>query len=185
LLIDQLDRSTESYTNRPGNKKKSQICEKITNFFLRKYDSATTAARTFKKSGRNTSKKMKSSFTRLFSTEASAGTLKNTPLFSRHVDLKGKIVPFAGYSLPVLYEGKGIIKEHLHCRSQASVFDVSHMGQVRIKGKDRISFMERLICADVAGLKSGEASLTLFTNENGGVIDDAIICNAGSYLVRI
>jgi len=109
--------------------------------------------------------------------------LKSTPLLSRHQQLKGKIVPFAGYSLPVLYEGKGIVKEHQHTRTQASVFDVSHMGQVRIKGRDRVAFMEKLVCADVAGLKSGEASLTLFTNENGGVIDDAIIANAGSYLV--
>jgi len=114
---------------------------------------------------------------------AADASLKSTPLLSRHVELKGKIVPFAGYSLPVLYEGKGIIKEHTHTRTHASVFDVSHMGQIRITGKDRAAFMETLMCADVAGLKEGEASLTVFTNENGGVIDDAIICNAGNYLV--
>ena len=100
---------------------------------------------------------------RALSTGATA-PLKSTPLLSRHQQLNGKIVPFAGYQLPVLYEGKGIIKEHNHTRMNASVFDVSHMGQVRIKGKDRVAFMERLICADVAGLKDGEASLTLFTN---------------------
>jgi aminomethyltransferase len=114
-----------------------------------------------------------------------AESLKSTPLLSRHVKLNGKMVPFAGYNLPVLYEGKGIIKEHLHTRKDASIFDVSHMGQVRIKGKDRVAFMERLICADVAGLKNGEASLTVFTNDKGGVIDDAIIANAGNYLVSI
>jgi len=107
--------------------------------------------------------------------------LKQTPLFSRHVELQGKMVPFAGYSLPVMYK-PGIMKEHQHTRTQASVFDVSHMGQVRIKGKDRVAYMERLICADLVGLKDGEASLTLFTNDKGGVIDDAIIANAGNYL---
>ena len=117
-----------------------------------------------------------------FSTAAE--TLKSTPLLSRHIQLNGKMVPFAGYKLPVLYEGKGIIKEHLHTRKDASIFDVSHMGQVRISGKDRVAFMEKLICADVAGLKEGEAALTVFTNEKGGVIDDAIIANAGKYLVR-
>ena len=111
-------------------------------------------------------------------------SLKATPLLSKHQQLNGKLVPFAGYSLPVFYEGKGIIQEHLHTRNQASVFDVSHMGQVRIKGKDRVNFIERLICADVQGLKEGEACLTLFTNDQGGIIDDAIIANAGNYLVR-
>lgn len=109
--------------------------------------------------------------------------LKSTPLLSRHQELKGKLVPFAGYSLPVQYEGKGVKTEHLHCRSNASVFDVSHMGQIRIKGKDRVAFMERLICSDVQGLSAGQAALTLLTNEKGGVIDDAIVANAGDYLV--
>ncbi|KAH9252068.1 glycine cleavage system T protein [Batrachochytrium salamandrivorans] len=118
--------------------------------------------------------------TRQFSTEA----LKSTPLIARHQELKGKMVPFAGYNLPVFYESPnmGIMKEHFHTRAHASVFDVSHMGQVRIAGKDRVAFMERLLCADLAGLGKGDAALTLFTNELGGVIDDAIVCNAGDDL---
>jgi hypothetical protein len=60
----------------------------------------------------------------------SSGGLKATPLLSRHQALKGKLVPFAGYELPVMYDGKGIMHEHNHCRNHASVFDVSHMGQV-------------------------------------------------------
>lgn len=76
----------------------------------------------------------------------------------------------------------GIMKEHIHTRTHASVFDVSHMGQVRIGGKDRVKFMETLLCADLQNLKQGDASLTLFTNEHGGIIDDAIISNAGNDL---
>jgi aminomethyltransferase len=82
---------------------------------------------------------------RQFSTE----TLKKTHLHAYHRDvLKAKMVPFAGYDMPVLYPD-GIIKEHLHCRDSVGLFDVSHMGQVRIKGKDSLAFLERLTVADL------------------------------------
>ena len=98
------------------------------------------------------------------------------------------MVPFAGYELPVLYdvpEWGGIVKEHLHCRAKASVFDVSHMGQIKWFGKDRVKFLETLVVGDVAGLGVGEARLSLLTNPDGGIIDDTIITNAGDYTYMI
>ena len=90
------------------------------------------------------------------------------------------MVPFAGYDMPVQYFG--IIEEHMHCRENASLFDVSHMGQVHIYGKDRFSFIESLCVGDIKDLKSGGASLSLFTNDKGGIIDDTIITNMPNYL---
>jgi len=102
-------------------------------------------------------------------------------LHSYHQDvLKAKMIPFAGYEMPVLY--KGILEEHIHCREHASVFDVSHMGQIRIHGKDRVEFIESLCCGDIKELKGGAATLSLFTNENGGIIDDTIITNKRDFL---
>lgn len=108
---------------------------------------------------------------RQFSTQA----LKTTHLHSYHKDvLKAKMVPFAGYDMPVLYP-EGIIKEHLHCRQSVGLFDVSHMGQVRIVGKDAAAFLERLTVADVQALPRGKATLSLIMNEKGGINDDCII----------
>ena len=107
--------------------------------------------------------------------------LEKTALHSFHMEsLKGKMVPFAGYELPVFYQtpNGGVLKEHLHCRTKASVFDVSHMGQLRWTGKDRLSFIEKCVVGDIKGLKLGEAKLSLITNKNGGIIDDTIISNA-------
>ena len=88
---------------------------------------------------------------RQFSTQA----LKTTHLHSYHKDvLKAKMVPFAGYDMPVLYP-EGIIKEHLHCRESVGLFDVSHMGQTRIKGKDAWKLLERVTVVDTKALKHG------------------------------
>lgn len=86
------------------------------------------------------------------------------------------MVPFAGYSMPVQY-ADGIKDSHLHVRSSAGLFDVSHMGQVRLRGRDRISFLERLVVADVAALGAGQSTLSLLTTSEGGIIDDTIISN--------
>ena len=105
----------------------------------------------------------------------STAPLKRTHLFEYHKDvLKGKMVPFAGYEMPVLYPA-GILKEHLFCRASAGLFDVSHMGQVRIFGKDSTAFLERLTVADCKALKNGKATLSLIMNEKGGINDDCII----------
>lgn len=86
------------------------------------------------------------------------------------------MVPFAGYEMPVLYTGDLSIKDsHLHTRSNVSIFDVSHMLQLEISGKDRIKFFESLVVADVDGLVTDTGSLTLYTTETGGIIDDLIV----------
>ncbi|KAK4537843.1 hypothetical protein CDCA_CDCA14G3868 [Cyanidium caldarium] len=108
-------------------------------------------------------------------------SLKKTALYDKHVERGGRMVPFAGHWLPLMYTGPhgGIKAEHLHVRRSAGVFDVSHMGQVRVYGKDRVRFLERLVVADVAALGAGHATLSLLTTEHGGIIDDTIVTNLG------
>lgn len=100
--------------------------------------------------------------------------LLTTPLDLLHKELGAKMVPFAGYSMPVQYP-TGIIKEHLHTRQHAGLFDVSHMGQVILEGPDIASALEAIVPADVHGLAIDSQTYTLFTNENGGVLDDLIL----------
>ena len=105
-----------------------------------------------------------------------ANTLKRTALYDFHVKHGGKMVPFAGYEMPVLYTGDLSIRDsHLHTREKASLFDVSHMLQLNITGSDRVRFFESLVVADVSALATNGASLTLFTTEKGGIIDDLIV----------
>ncbi|CAE7323086.1 gcvT [Symbiodinium microadriaticum] len=94
------------------------------------------------------------------------------------------MVPFAGYHLPVQYEGQGVLKEHLHTRSPncASVFDVSHMGQLKWEGKDVIKFLEKMVVGDIASMKPGESKLSLIMNENGGIVDDTVITVAHDHV---
>jgi aminomethyltransferase len=81
-------------------------------------------------------------------------TLKQTPLYALHLELGGKLVPFAGYAMPVQYPA-GILKEHLHTREKAGLFDVSHMGQAFLSGADPARALESLTPADLAGLPEG------------------------------
>lgn len=99
---------------------------------------------------------------------------ERTPLYDLHVEHGGKIVDFAGWSLPVQYAA-GIMAEHRHCREKAGLFDVSHMGQVVIRGADAASAFERLVPGNIEGLKEGAARYTVFTNDKGGVLDDLIV----------
>jgi len=92
------------------------------------------------------------------------------------------MVNFAGYSMPVEYSSLGIIPSHLHTRKDCSLFDVSHMLQTKVVGKDRFDFIESLTVADVHSLRTNVGSLTLFTNENGGIEDDLIVTNAEGFL---
>jgi aminomethyltransferase len=85
------------------------------------------------------------------------------------------MVEFAGWSMPVLYADQTITASHLHTRQNASVFDVSHMVQTTIYGKDRVEFIESLVVGDIAGLADNHSALTLFTNDRGGIIDDLIV----------
>ena len=101
-------------------------------------------------------------------------TLLTTPLDALHRELGAKMVPFAGYDMPVQYP-TGIIKEHLQTRAAAGLFDVSHMGQVVIEGAGTAAMLESLVPVDVEGLGNNRQTYALFTNDNGGVLDDLII----------
>ena len=99
---------------------------------------------------------------------------RRTPLHDLHVEQGGRMVDFAGWSLPVQYPA-GIMAEHRHCRSAAALFDVSHMGQVVVHGAGAAEAFERLVPGDVAGLAGGRLRYTVFTNDQGGVLDDLIV----------
>ncbi len=101
-------------------------------------------------------------------------TLLTTPLDALHRELGAKMVPFAGYDMPVQYPA-GIIKEHLHTREAAGLFDVSHMGQVVIRGAGAAAMLEGLVPVDIEALGIDRQTYALFTNEAGGVLDDLII----------
>ncbi len=107
--------------------------------------------------------------------------IKQTALHDLHVELGAKMVPFAGYSMPVQYP-MGISKEHLHTRSQAGLFDVSHMGQVLLKGDGAAKAMETLVPVDIIDLPAMKQRYALFTNERGGVMDDLMVTNAVDHL---
>eukprot|EP00252_Welwitschia_mirabilis_P018809 TRINITY_DN4206_c0_g1_i1.p1 TRINITY_DN4206_c0_g1~~TRINITY_DN4206_c0_g1_i1.p1 ORF type:complete len:410 (-),score=86.30 TRINITY_DN4206_c0_g1_i1:271-1500(-) len=101
-------------------------------------------------------------------------SLKKTSLYDFHVEMGGKMVPFAGWSMPIQYKDS-IMDSTVNCRSNGSLFDVSHMCGLSLKGKECIPFLEKLVVADVAGLAPGTGTLTVFTNEKGGIIDDSIV----------
>lgn len=97
--------------------------------------------------------------------------LQKTALHALHQELGAKMVPFAGYDMPVQYPA-GILSEHLHCRAEAGLFDVSHMGQVRLIGADAARALETLVPGDMQGLAQGRIRYTLFTDDAGGILDD-------------
>ncbi len=97
--------------------------------------------------------------------------LKQTPLHALHLELGGKMVPFAGYAMPVQYPA-GILKEHLHTREKAGLFDVSHMGQALLGGPDPARALERLTPADIQGIPQGMQRYGLLLNHAGGIKDD-------------
>lgn len=101
-------------------------------------------------------------------------TTKQTALCELHIELGAKMVPFAGYDMPVQYPA-GIMKEHLHTREAAGLFDVSHMGQLIISGDDPAKAIETLIPGDIQALKSGQMRYSYLTNEAGGILDDLIV----------
>jgi aminomethyltransferase len=117
------------------------------------------------------------------------GELKHTPLHALHVRLGGRMVPFAGYDMPVQYPS-GIIKEHLHTRAAAGLFDVSHMGQIALHpGSGRIAdaarALETLVPTDISGLPAGRQRYTTFTNDAGGILDDLMVSNHGNHLMLV
>jgi glycine cleavage system T protein (aminomethyltransferase) len=112
-----------------------------------------------------------------------------TPLHALHLAHGARIVPFAGYEMPLHYP-TGILGEHLHTRAKAGLFDVSHMGQIRLRPhsgqvSDAARALERLVPADILGLPPGRQRYALFTNEAGGILDDLMVANTGDALVLV
>lgn len=101
-----------------------------------------------------------------------------TPLYEIHLKYHGKMVPFAGYLLPIQYE-EGIIKEHMAVRTRAGLFDVSHMGEITCKGKDALKNLQRLLTNDFTDMAGGRARYSPMCNEHGGTVDDLIVYKKG------
>src|SRR6185436_8327890 len=110
--------------------------------------------------------------------------LKRTPLHTLHVELGARMVPFAGYEMPVQYPS-GILAEHRHTRAQASLFDVSHMGQARLHGGDAAGALEALVPIDLKSLAFGRQRYAFFTNDAGGILDDLMVTNSGDSLYLV
>jgi aminomethyltransferase len=113
-------------------------------------------------------------------------SLKRTPLHALHLALGGKMVPFAGYDMPVQY-ATGVLREHLHTRASAGLFDVSHMGQIVLRPKsgkveDAALALERLVPQDIVAIAPGRQRYAQFTNAAGGILDDLMVANFGSHL---
>ncbi|HLZ04590.1 MAG TPA: glycine cleavage system aminomethyltransferase GcvT [Bradyrhizobium sp.] len=116
-------------------------------------------------------------------------TLKRTPLHALHVALGAKMVPFAGYEMPVQY-ATGVLREHLHTRQKAGLFDVSHMGQIALRATsgatdDAALALERLVPQDILGIAKGRQRYAQFTNAKGGILDDLMVANFGGYLFLV
>ena len=115
--------------------------------------------------------------------------LKRTPLHALHVARGGKMVPFAGYDMPVQYAA-GVLREHLHTRNGAGLFDVSHMGQIALhpksgKVEDAALALEQLVPQDILGVAPGRQRYAQFTNGQGGILDDLMVANFGSHLFLV
>jgi aminomethyltransferase len=102
------------------------------------------------------------------------GPLKHTPLEALHLSLGAKMVPFAGYNMPVNYP-LGVLKEHVHTRTDAGLFDVSHMGQGELSGENVDEALEALVPGDLKGLKPGQIRYTVLLNDEGGILDDLMV----------
>ncbi len=108
-----------------------------------------------------------------------AQTLQRTPLYDRHVALGARMVPFAGWEMPVQYEG--VIQEHRAVRTDAGVFDVSHMGEIEVEGPRAHVLLQSLLSNDLDRIETGQAQYTLLTNEQGGIVDDLIAYRLGEF----
>ena len=118
-----------------------------------------------------------------------SSALKQTPLHALHLARGGKMVPFAGYDMPVQYSA-GVLREHLHTRSSAGLFDVSHMGQIALRPKsgkveDAALALERLVPQDIVAIAPGRQRYAQFTNEAGGILDDLMVANFGDHLFLV
>ena len=115
--------------------------------------------------------------------------LKRTPLHALHVSLGAKMVPFAGYEMPVQF-AEGVLREHLHTRASVGLFDVSHMGQIALRAKsgrveEAALSLERLVPQDIVAVAPGRQRYAQFTNEDGGILDDLMVANFGDHLFLV
>ncbi|MCK5818699.1 MAG: glycine cleavage system aminomethyltransferase GcvT [Psychromonas sp.] len=110
--------------------------------------------------------------------------LRITPLHSLHIERGAKIVPFAGYEMALQYK-LGVKKEHLHCRAKAGLFDVSHMGQMRLSGENAAKALEALAPVDIIDLPVAKQRYAFFTNEQGGINDDFMVANFDDHLFMV
>jgi len=120
---------------------------------------------------------------------ATDSTLRQTPLHALHLARGGKMVPFAGYDMPVQYSA-GVLKEHLHTRAAAGLFDVSHMGQIALRPKsgrveDAALALERLVPQDIVAVPAGRQRYAQFSNDDGGILDDLMVANFGDHLFLV
>ncbi|MFO7166961.1 MAG: glycine cleavage system aminomethyltransferase GcvT [Chloroflexota bacterium] len=115
---------------------------------------------------------------------ADQSPLKRTPLYEWHVAAGARMVPFGGWEMPVQYSG--IIDEHTAVRTAAGLFDISHMGEVEVRGPDALAFLQHVLTADIAAIGPGQASYALLCRPDGGIVDDTFVYNLGDhYLVVI
>jgi aminomethyltransferase len=115
--------------------------------------------------------------------------LKRTPLHALHVSLGAKMVPFAGYEMPVQF-AEGVLREHLHTRASVGLFDVSHMGQIALRAKsgrveEAALSLERLVPQDIVAVAPGRQRYAQFTNEDGGILDDLMVASFGDHLFLV
>jgi aminomethyltransferase len=121
--------------------------------------------------------------------DSETSSLKRTPLYALHLARGARMVPFAGYEMPVQY-ASGVMKEHLTTRSHAGLFDVSHMGQIVLHAKsgrvaDAAAALERLVPQDIVGVAPGRQRYAQFTNDSGGILDDLMVANFGTHLFLV
>src|SRR3954447_15171085 len=121
--------------------------------------------------------------------DSETSSLKRTPLHALHLARGARMVPFAGYEMPVQYSS-GVMKEHLTTRAAAGLFDVSHMGQIALRAKsgrveDAAAALERLVPQDIVGVAPGRQRYAQFTNDSGGILDDLMVANFGTHLFLV
>lgn len=110
--------------------------------------------------------------------------LKRTPLYDLHLELGAKMVPFASYEMPVQFP-LGVKKEHEHTRTACGLFDVSHMGQILLRGPRPAEALETLVCADIVGIPEGMQRYALFTSQEGGILDDLMVARRDDHLYLV
>src|SRR5258705_5678280 len=111
--------------------------------------------------------------------QASGGALKKTPLHALSQELGGRLVDFAGWEMPVQFSS--VIDEHMAVRTAAGLFDVSHMGEIEIEGKDALAFVQRVTCNDVAQLRTGQAHYSALTTPEGTFVADILVYRRGDH----